>query len=245
MTLYELIARVRARLDDFGGDTGDIPTGFTSFWEADDSGCSWKNEELVSYAKAACMELAHRIPIRDSTDSEVTRIYLYPGVAQYDVDPRVLAIDSVVLESTNTPLVKIANAQERDRWVDPRDTTYADPQVVQQYREDLDAPTLTVYATPTVADTLLLAVRRLPLTTLTWARRMQDNIEFAPHLQEALINWMCMQAYLKHDADTHDRELAGYFQGQFTDQVGPRVNFKHAQILKDVAGTRLRTRTQY
>jgi hypothetical protein len=245
MTLLELITRVRQRLDDFGGDTGSVPTGFTYYWESDDSGCLWKNDELVSYANASAMELAHRIPITDSSESEVARITLKPGVARYSIDPRVLAIDSVTLASTQTPLLKIHDAQERSQWSDPQDQTYADASTVQHYRDDLDALSLTVYATPTVADTLWMTVRRLPLDTLTWVGRSQEMEEFPPHLHEALINWMCMQALLKRDADTFDKESAGYFQGQFTDQVGHRVNFKHAKILKDVAGKRLRTRAYW
>lgn len=245
MTLLELIHRIRSRLDDLGGDTGVVPVGFSYYYEADDSGCLWKNDELVGYANAACMELAHRLPIRDAEDNELTRIRLRPGTARYPIDPRILAIDSVVLASSGLPLVKIHDAQDRSQWNDPLSTQFAGPTEVQQYREDLDGFILTVYATPTVADTLILVIRRLPLEPLTWAQRKQEIEEFPPHLQEALISWACMQAYQKRDADTFDREQAGYWQGQFSDQVGPRINFKHAKILKDVAGVRLRSRIYY
>lgn len=245
MTLLELIYRVRLRLDDTGGSTGEIPVGFSAFWESDDSGCLWSNEELVAYANAACMELAHRVPIVDSSDTELARITLRAGTAKYPIDPRVLSIDSVVLASTGIPLVKLANAQERSEWSDPTDIRFNNPTDVQQYREDLDALTLTVYATPTATDTLLLSVKRLSLEALTWAQRSADIEDFPLHLQESLVSWMCMQALLKRDADTFDKDLAGYFQGQFTDQVGPRIQFKHASILKEVAGRRLRSRTYY
>lgn len=245
MTLLELIHRVRSRLYDLGGDTGVVPVGFSYYYEADDSGCLWKNDELVGYANAACMELAHRLPIQDAEDNELTRITLRPGTARYPIDPRILAIDSVVLASSGLPLVKIHDAQDRSQWNDPRDTTYSEPSIVQQYRDDTDAMTLTVYATPTVVDTLILVIKRLPLEPLTWAHRKWEIEEFPPHLQEALISWACMQALLKRDSDTYDKEAAGYHQGQFSDMVGPRINFRHARILKDVAGKRLRSRTYY
>ena len=246
MTLLELIHRIRSRLDDLGGDTGEVPTGFKYYWEADDSGCLWKNEvDLVNYANAACLELAHRLPIQDAEDNELTRITLRPGTARYPIDPRILAIDSVVLASSGLPLVKIHDAQDRSQWNDPRDTTYSEPSVVQQYRDDTDAMTLTVYATPTVADTLVLTVKRLPMEPLTWAHRKWEIEEFPPHLQEALIDWCCMLAYQKRDSDTANPELAGYFQGQFSDRTGPRVSFKHQRVLKEVAGVRLRSRTYW
>lgn len=240
MTLLDLARRIRERLADLGGDQGG-----NVHWEEDDTGCLWKNTELVNYVNAACMELAHRLPIHDAENNELTRIALRPGTARYPIDPRILAIDSVVLASTGLPLVKIHDAQDRSLWNDPHDTTYNEPSVVQQYRDDTDAMTLTVYATPTVVDTLILVIRRLPLEPLTWAQRKQEIEEFPPHLQEALISWACMQAYLKRDADTFDREQAGYFQGQFSDMTGPRVSFAHQRILKDVAGKRLRSRTYW
>ncbi len=245
MTLLDLIARTRQRLDDQGGDTGSIPTGFSYYWEYDPSGCLWDNLELVNYANSACRELAHRIPIRDSSDNETTRIALRAGTTRYEIDARVLAIDSVVLASTGTPLVKLSDAKTRSQWSDPQDQTFATPSTVAQYTEDFDELTLTVYATPTTTDTLLLAVKRLPLETLTWAGRKSEELEFPEHRQEALIEWMCMQAYLKRDSDTLDKELAGRHQGLFTDMTGPRINFKHAAVLKDVAGQRLRTRSYY
>lgn len=245
MTLLDLISRIRQRLDDLGGDTGTIPPNYSHYWEADDAGCLWKNAELVNFVNAACMELAHRLPIHDAENNELTRITLRPGTARYPIDPRILAIDSVVLASSGVPLVKIHDAQDRSSWSDPLDTTYNAPSVVQQYRDDTDAMTLTVYATPTTTDTLILVIRRLPLEPLTWAQREWEIEEFPPHLQEALMDWCCMLAYQKRDSDTANPELAGYWQGQFSDRVGPRVSFAHQRILKDVAGKRLRSRTYY
>lgn len=245
MTLLELIYLARQRLDDYGGDTGTVPAGFSYYWEADDAGCLWRNAELTHFANSACNELAHRIPIVDSTTAEVAQINLVAGRATYPVDSRILAIDSVVLASTGVPLVKIHDAQERSQWSDPADQTYADASIVQQYRGDLDAASLTVYATPTVTDTLRMTVRRLPLEPLTWASRSAEIEEFPSRYHEALIDWVCMLAYLKRDADTMNYEASGRHQGLFTDAVGPRINFRHAAVLKDVAGRRLRTRAYW
>jgi hypothetical protein len=247
VTLLELIYRVRLRLDDMGGDAGTPSAGFTYWWEEDDSGCLWKNAELTGYTNFAGNELAHRAPIIDSdpANAEVTRISLKAGTARYPIDSRILAIDSVVVASTGIPLVKIFDAQERSAWVDPRDTSFSEPSVVQHYREDFDSYSLTVFATPTASDTLNLTVKRLPLEPLTWTGRKNEEPEFPAHYHEALIEWVCMQALLKRDADTFDKEAAGYHQGLFTDMVGPRRDFTHTKILKDVAGKRMRTRAYY
>lgn len=244
MVLLDLVARLRQRLDDEGGDTGTVPVGYTYYWESDDSGCLWRNAELVRFCDAACMELAYRVPVVDSEDNETTRIYLYPNTARYAIDSKVMAIDAVVLNSTGAVLSKIADADSRNQQYD-RDTTYSSPDAVKWYRDDMSTLQLTLFATPTVADVLKLTVRRLPLETLDWTQRKVQEPEFPPQLQEALLDWACMQAYLKRDSDTTNMELAGYFQGQFTDRVGPRVSFQLAQIHKEVAGVRIRTRATY
>lgn len=245
MTLLELIYRARLRLDDYGGSTGSTPTGYSYYWEYDDSGCLWKNAELVNYVNSARNELSRRLPIHDSSTVALTEITLTADEPDYAIDPRILAIDSVVLESTGEPLIKLSNAENRSRWRDPYDTSFSEPSAVEQYRTDFNDYILTVYATPTETDTLNLAVRRLPLDTLEWSDRTVEIAEPAERYHESLLEWMCMQAYLKRDADTFDKELAGRHQGLFTDAVGPRIQFTHAAVLKEVAGARLRARAYY
>lgn len=246
MTLLELIFRVRTRLDDLGGDTGTVPPGYTYYWEYSDAGRLWTNAELVGYINSARNELAQRLPIVDSTTEDLVQIALVADTATYDVDYRILAIDSVVLGSTGTPLVKLSDANDRSAWQDPYSTTWTGPSTVSQYRFDLNDYTLTVYATPTESDTLLLSVRRLPLDELLWTHRSWELDEpVATHQQLALVDWVCMQAYLKRDTDTFNADLAGRHQGLFTDAVGPRIQFTQAAVRKEVAGARLRTRAYY
>ncbi len=245
MTLLELIYRVRLRLDDFGGNTGAPSAPYTYYWEEDDSGCLWRTDELVVFVNSARTEMAHRLPLHDSTTEELTEITLMEDVAGYAIDPRILAIDSVVLASTGAPLIKLSNADDRSLWRDPYDTTYSEPTSVEHYRTDFNDYILTVYATPTEADTLNLAVRRLPLDTLLWEDANLEIAEPAARYHEALIDWVCMQAYLKRDADTFDKELAGRHQGLFTDAVGPRIQFTHDAIRKEIAGKRLRCRSYW
>lgn len=245
MTLLDLIARVRRQLADEGGDTGLPPAGFSYYWEAYDESCLWSNAELTHYANAACTELAHRVPIVDSGTTAVTRITVTSGVASYTIDPRVLAIDAAQLASADEPLVKIYDATARSQWGDPNENVTDGLTEVKFYRDDFDRLALTLYATPSASDTLVLTVRRLPLTALAWATRTIDEPEFPAHIQEALLEWMASLALLQRDSDAQNIEASGYHQGRFSDMVGPRISFRLAQIHQAVAGKRLRTRATY
>lgn len=245
MTLLELVRRLRIVLDDEGGDTGTAPDGYTYYWEADDTGCLHKNLDLTRYVNAGCLELARRVPIRDRAESDTTVIDLEIGTNRYLFSDRILAIDEILLESTGEPLTKIANATIWSR-LELLGTVTETFDCVSQYRLDFDQRTLTVYDTPTVADSLLLSVRRLPLVDLTWDdRENAESVEFTEDYADAVVSWAASLAFRRRDADTYDLELAGYHQGQFSDAVGPRIDFRHQRTLLDVSGTRLRSRTYY
>ena len=245
MTLLELVRRLRVILDDEGGDTGAAPDGYTYYWEADDTGPLHSNESLTRYVNAACIELARRVPIRDRAESDATVIDLEIGVSRYLFSDRLLAIDEVLLESTGEPLTRIANATVWSR-LELLGTVTETFDCVSQYRVDFDQRTITVYDTPTAADSLLLSVRRLPLVDLTWDdRENAESIEFSDDYADALVDWAASLAFRRRDADTYNVELAGYHQGQFSDAVGPRIDFRHQRTLLDVSGTRLRSRTYY
>lgn len=245
MTLLELVRRLRITLDDEGGDTGVAGDGFSYYWEESDAGCLHKNLDLTRYINAARIELARRVPIRDRAESDATVIALEIGVSRYPFSERLLAIDEVLLESTGEPLTKIANATIWSR-LEALGTVTETFDCVSQYRLDFDQRTLTVYDTPTVADALLLSVRRLPLVDLTWDdRENADAVEFEDDYSDALVDWAASLAFRRRDADTYNVELAGYHQGQFSDAVGPRIDFRHQRTLLDVSGTRLRSRAQY
>lgn len=243
MILLDLIRWARERLDDTGGDTGEPTPPYRYRWEEDDGNCLWTNQELTQYAEAAGRELARRVPIVDSEPSEVTQISVRPGVRAYLLDDRILAVDAVV-SSAGTPLQKWSDAQARNKALD-HDLRFDQLAPATTYREDVTTRQMMVYATPILADTLTLTVRRFPLEPMDWSQRTSQEIEFAPSLHEALLHWICHLAYLKRDSDTANVELAGYYQGQFSDQVGPRISYQASQVQKDIAGLRLRTRAQY
>ena len=63
IALLSLIENIRLRLDDLGGDRGEPTAGYYATWQEDDSGCLWKNTELVGYLKSALLDIAGRISL--------------------------------------------------------------------------------------------------------------------------------------------------------------------------------------
>lgn len=254
MTLLELLANLRANLYDVP-DRGPPPPEVTYTWEVDDALCLWKNAELMVYLNEACNELARRQPIRDDARSAMTRLSLRPGTARYNYSPRILAIDDVRLETDGIPLTKLSMADEWNRrsdGADPRapwgvDRNH-DPGKPYYYSLDTNERVMTLYDTPSEIDYLLLTVRRLPKDPLNWDQRATQIPEFPEHIHDALLLWAAVMAYRKRDSDTGaqiNAELSGFYQGQFTQSVGPRISFVTEATRKEVAGKRLRTRAQY
>ena len=223
MTLLELIYKTRLRLDDTGGDTGNIPNGFTYYWEANDSGCLWKNEsDLVYFLNTAHREIAVRTSCyRDAGESEICRLPIRIGTATYEIDPRILTIEDAMLNSTGASLVK---TQLRDyRKVANTHTGTGTP---TQYLEENRPFRLTLYPIPIVADTLYLTVYRLPLEDMTWAHRTWEVDEPPEQLREALIQGALMYAYQKRDADTADAGRQQFHAQEFEKLIGPSVDYR-------------------
>lgn len=255
MTLLELVLGLRTLLYDIP----DLPApsaGFIYSWEEDDSPNLWKNAELVSYLNEAQNELARRQPIRDDARCFLTRIALRPNVTRYSYSDKILAIDDIKLESSGLPLTKVSMADEWNRRVEqgadiaqftfPDDVNYTPEPFC--YSNDTNERVIVVFDKPTVSDFMLLSVRRLPRDALDWAQRTTQIPEFPSHIHDALILWAASIAYRKRDSDTGapiNVDLAGYYQGQFTHSVGPRISFVIEAGRKEVAGKRLRVRTQY
>lgn len=244
MTLLELMATLRSRLGDTGDDTDiTIPPGYVYGWEVDSHGLKWSNDQLIECLNAACEELALRVPIRDFAQSSATHIAIVSGQARYALNPRILMLDDVLLASTDAPLQKFSDADVRNGRLG--EAEQPPPCGVIGYRGDLDQGYITLYPTPTASDTLLLWARRTPLAPWDWAQRQTQTSEFPESLDRALLDWACKEAFSIDDSEVYNMEMAGYFQGQFSQRVGPRVNLRVRQVLNEVAGKRLRTTPTY
>lgn len=245
MVVLELIRELRETLYDIS-DTGEPPagSGCKYYWEYDDSDLIWKNAELLRYLNAAGDELALRVPIHDSGRSSVTRVAVRPGTDRYHISPRILAIDDVLLESDRSPLENLSGADEYNSRYDG-ERRYASPRGIRCYRSDFDERVLTVYDAPLAADTLLLSVRRYPIEPLRWESRACQEPEFPEHCQRSMVDWAASLAYRKRDSDKFNIDLAQYHQGQFAASTGPQIDFRAARVRGEIAGRRVRTRTQY
>jgi len=221
MTPLSLVYDVRLRADDCGGDTGTVPAGFTYFWESDDAGCLFKNLELIHYLNTSHREIAIRTQCYRDTEAELCEITVRAGTAVYEIDPRILTIEDVLLNSTGASLIK---TQLRDYRKTARDyTTTGTP---THFLEENKPFRLALYPIPVVADKLYLTVYRLPLEEITWAGRKSDVDEPPEQLREALIQGALSYAYQKRDADTADGGRQKFHAQEFEKLVGPPVNYR-------------------
>ena len=221
MTPLDLVYDCRLRMDDEGGDTGTVPTGFSYYWEADDSGCLIKNSEWLRFLNQAHKEIAARTSCyRDGYESEVCKIKIVAGTSSYPIDTRILTIEDAFLTSTKLPLTKIGLADYREI----ADATTATGTPIK-YTEENRPFRMTLYPIPVINDTLYLTVYRYPLDDLAWDSRTADVDEPHESLREAMIQGALMLAYQKRDADTGDGGRQQFHAREFERLVGKPVDY--------------------
>lgn len=106
VTHLTLLNEIRERLDDMGGDVGSPPVGYAYRWQYDDTGCLWKNIELVNYLNETIREVGFRKPVYDTDDADTCTISIEIGTRVYALSPLVLSIEEARLASTGLPLIK-------------------------------------------------------------------------------------------------------------------------------------------
>lgn len=231
MTLLELIDDFRARVDDTGGDTGTVPSGFSYYWEYSDSGCLWKNREITQFFNWAHREIAMRRPYRDSTSTGICTKTVVAGTARYTLDPVILSIEDVLLASTGRSLQKttirdlrlLAVGTQSLTGIEAWKTTSGVP---QYYCEDAEPGKITLIPVPSADDSLLMTVYRLPLDPFSWTTRTSELDEPPMQLQETLVQGAMARAYQKRDADTYDPRHAAFHEAQFNQMAGAPVDYK-------------------
>lgn len=237
MTLLELVYALRLRLDDCGGSTGTAPDGYTYYWEYADTGCLWKNAELVRFINDARNELCRRVPIVDSTSSE-TELSLVTGEFTVDLDPSILAIRQVYNVTDSFVLTKTAHQFETPE-------TLESATACSVYLENLNDFILTVYGPAEKATTLQLTVERLPLDALAWSRRTTDDDEIPTQFQPALVEYAAHLAWLKNDADTYSAEKSVLALQTFDRLIGPSRSAVDLRWIKHTAGRAWHSRPTY
>ena len=179
----ELLNEIRERLDDLGGDVGLPPSGYSYRWQYDDSGCLWRNLELCAYLNETIHELGLRKPVYDTDDATICQIAISSGTRAYGLDPHVLSVDEVRLNSTGLPLIKstVKRLRELIARYHPTEHWRTETGAVTHYLEDEFTRQISLYRTPVASDTLKMVVRRLYKDTVTWANIAAEHA-FGPEL---------------------------------------------------------------
>jgi hypothetical protein len=235
MTIYylDLLNEIRERLDDVGGDVGNPPAGSVYRWQYDDSGCLWKNLELVNYLNETIREVGLRKPIYDTDTAMICQIALVSGTRIYVLHPTVLQIEEARLVSSGLPLIKttVKRMRELTGRYRPTENWRSVSGAVTHYLEDEFERKISLYRTPNASDTVNLSVKRLFTDSVTWATLASEAIlttvfvDIPDHYRKALVYGTTALAYRKRDADTFNLDFAKEAEQMLELEVGPKVPF--------------------
>ena len=235
MTLEQLVEYLRRDiLDDLGGDR-------LTDWKTDDTDCLWSNVALTDFMNDALREYCDRRAIKDSSTTAVCQITLVDGTRDYALHDSIISIEEVILSTTGEPIEKIFQEDFDYSYLNDLDE-------LKYYAEDINAREIRLYMTPDAAldaATLDMTVRRGTLVDFDWAVDLTAEPDIPARYHKHLIYWAASRAYLMNDADTFDKEKAGFFQGQFTQMVGPRRSVQEQHYRKRNANIPLRTKGYY
>lgn len=177
----------------------------------------WEDEELFGHlneaVKQACLR-KRALHERDSTP--VCHYPLTAGVADVTLHPAVLAVRTARLASGGRPLTLITlRRMDRMRpdWPDHARGTPTHLILDAQERR------VTLYPTPAVADTLKLAVWRMPLESERIDAGSDEPV-IDPLYHEDLLDWVAHLAFAKPDSETQDLQRSAVYAERFTAKFG-------------------------
>ncbi len=203
----------------------------------------WGNDQALRFFNRSMEEFFRRRPVvdnttNDDTDSiDLTEITLVASTRDYAYSPKIQTIEKVVLNSTGLEL---------EKWTPDSLAEYAYnwrtlSGVPKIYVEGLNGPySISFIPKPSAADTVYLNVRRLGLTTVTWATRTTALTEPDDVWQDAIICGMKMFAYMAQDADARQPELLQDARDQFAAMVGPSLTAEEVENRRQSANLRVR-----
>lgn len=165
--------------------------------------------------------------------------------AAYNMSPKILQIRRCQLKSMTYPLTGPIEYPEADDtvsgWIGTSGTVGTAGSGGVPYAF-LNQPndTITFILAPSVADTAMLVVARLPLTSFT----LHTQPEIPEQYHEGLLDWAAHLAYMKPDSDTLNTELATLYENRFTAQFGPLPDARSEKLRKTLLQRqRMRPRT--
>ncbi|MCU0689768.1 MAG: hypothetical protein MUF54_00065 [Polyangiaceae bacterium] len=203
MTLTELIAAFR----DLADDTAEPYL--------------WSDSVLTRFANEAQEEACRRGRlIVDSTTEEVCQLDVTGGTAVYPVDPRVLFIRRVKLDSMDMPIRK-TSVDDLDLMSPGWEGELPGvPFVWAPY----EVGKILLFPPPEVDDTMRLTVVRLPLDDMVGGLTPVDP-EIPARYHMKLVDWMLFRALSMRDKEErHDPEGAKAHLRMFEEEFGQRSN---------------------
>lgn len=177
----------------------------------------WPRDFLLREIGAAQRQACLRQDLRhlfDDTTAAVCTISLEAGQAAYDLDPRVLRIDSLSLGGHG--LHHVTRASLDENWRDWRVMVPGAPRCFF-----IEGRRLSLVPAPSAAasvQSLALAVWRLPLADPDW----NNELEW-PGEQERLAHWVAYRALMRPNPDTVSVQLAKTHLDLFDQEFGAAV----------------------
>lgn len=198
MTLRELLGELRRNI------LRDVSTAADGRVK-DDS--IWTDDALLLYIRdAEAKFVSQTLCLRDSVTAAVTQIVLQPGVAEYALDRRVLAVLAATLDGRNVlGRTTWAGRFGADPHLSPN-TSYTMPSESGQPRifyTDRDSYSIGFYPSPSAQyedKVVRLQVARMPLIPLS-----KNNLDAESEVPEQyhldMIEWAAWRALRNHDPD--------------------------------------------
>jgi len=222
MTLLELLAATRDRLDDYGGDTGTPDVGDTYYWQTSDAGCLWKNAELIDWLNEAEGEAARRAYLLTATFS----ISVVANTPSYALDSTLWMIDRVRLQTAGIRLERTTRA-DLDATHSNWEAATGTPRLFF-----VIGANLTLYPTPIAVDTLKVTGWIDPDPMADWT----DAPTIPEPYHRDLIEWVCFRAAQKRDADTHLGDPDQYLTN-FSRRYGPDASVQQMRSWSEYGST--------
>lgn len=229
MTLYDLVKHLRESILD---DTGGHNISWDSISESDDNVAllRWTNEELTRFINEAEKQACRSALLlkKASSDFDITVV---ADQAEYEVNPKVINIKNIYLDSNGRELerVEVEDLVSIPKWR----TVVGTP---DRYIVDYNLNSIRLYPTPEENDTLNLIAYTLPSEDMVWESADIDSPEIKEQFQLDMLYYAAYLAYLKEDANALDPQRAEKFKLLFDSE------FSNTNAYIDVRRERTRNR---
>jgi hypothetical protein len=188
----------------------------------------WSDADILRHLNEAQVEACFRKRLLIDLTSAITSIAISNGTSVYSLDAKIIFIRRVKLASSSIPLAGV-DYRDMDKSLHGWDTQTG---TVERYitgRDPMAYPgKLRLYRIPTGSDTASLTVVREPSAALS---ADGDSPEVPVYYHEKLLHWALYRAYMNHDAETVNAELAKDHLAKFEAVFGSREAAEAEEML--------------